>query len=187
MTRVLLTLLIAIAGAACGPVGAQTVLPQGSEIRFVTRQMGVPVAGHFTRWQAQISLDPQAPQGGRVVFSIDTASAAFGAPETDAEVPKPAWFDSRRFPQASFTSSGLKPIGSTGYEVTGTLTLKGQARPLRVPVQLQRNGSGGVASGSFTLKRLDFGIGDGEWADTALVANEVDVHFKLQLAALPAP
>jgi polyisoprenoid-binding protein YceI len=41
-----------------------------------------------------------------------------------------------------------------------------------------------VASGSVAIKRLDFKIGDGEWADTSMVANDVTVKFKLAFAGL---
>jgi polyisoprenoid-binding protein YceI len=55
-----------------------------------------------------------------------------------------------------------------------------------VPVQLAQAGGVSTATGSFTLKRLDFKIGDGEWADTSMVANDVQVKFKLSLGGVPA-
>lgn len=168
---------------------AQTVLPDGSEIRFVSRQMGVPVEGRFTRWQAQLSFDPKQPQATQVAFGIDTRSLAFGAADTEAEAAKPLWFDSARFPQALFRSTAVKALGGGRFEVTGTLTIKGRSHEVRVPVNLVgAPGAGqGVASGSFTLKRMDFQLGEGEWSDVSVVANEVQVHFKLRLAGLAAP
>jgi polyisoprenoid-binding protein YceI len=72
--------------------------------------------------------------------------------------------------------------------VAGQLTLKGVARELVVPVQLAPAGAGlSAASGSFTLKRLDFRIGDGDWNDPSLVANEVLVKFRLVLSGLALP
>jgi polyisoprenoid-binding protein YceI len=164
------------AGFAC----AQTVVPQGSEIAFTSRQMGVPVDGRFTQWQAQIAFDPKQPEAGRVAFTINTGSASFGATETETEVKKAAWFDVAKFPQAGFQSSAVKTAGPGRYDVAGKLTIKGQVRDIVVPVTL----AGSVASGSFTVKRLAFGIGSGDWADTSMVADEVQVRFKLQLAGL---
>ena len=99
------------------------------------------------------------------------------------------WFDSGRFAQAQFRSSGVKVLGSGRFEVGGSLSIKGRTKELVVPVSLALGpGPGqGVASGSFTLKRLDFGLGEGEWADVSVVANEVQVRFKLQLTGLAAP
>jgi len=65
--------------------------------------------------------------------------------------------------------------------------MMGDARDIVVPVTLAAAGPNTLASGSFTLKRLDFKIGDGEWSDTSLVANDVQVRFKLALADLPSP
>jgi polyisoprenoid-binding protein YceI len=72
---------------------AQKVVPAQSEIGFTSKQMGVPVDGKFRKWDAQISFDPKKPEAGSVNFTIDTGSAGFGSPETDAEVPKPVWFN----------------------------------------------------------------------------------------------
>lgn len=170
-----LLLLLAAAGAS-----AQTVVPAGSEIAFTSRQMGVPVDGRFTQWQAQIAFDPKQPEAGKVAFTIATGSASFGAADTEAEVRKAAWFDIAKFPQASFQSGAIKAAGPGRFEVAGKLTIKGQVRDVVVPVTL----AGNVASGAFTIKRLAFGIGSGEWADTSMVADEVQVRFKLQLAGL---
>ena len=176
-----------LALAAAVPASAQRLVPAQSEVAFTSRQMGVPVDGNFRRFDAQVSFDPKRPEAGRVAITIDTGSASFGAPETDAEVPKAAWFDVAKFPQARFESSAVKGLGGGRYEVAGKLTIKGQARDIVVPVTLAAAGSNTLASGSFALKRLDFKIGEGEWSDTSLVANDVQVRFKLLLAGLPPP
>ena len=164
---------------------AAVLLPAQSEIAFVSTQMGVPVEGRFGKFDAQIALDPKHPESGRVALTIDTASASLGIPETDAELPKPNWFASAKFPQASFRSSAIKGLGGGRFEVTGTLTVKGRAQPLVVPVQLTRSAGTSVASGSFSIRRLAFQIGEREWADTSLVADNVLVRFRLTLAGLP--
>ncbi|MCZ2292783.1 MAG: YceI family protein [Burkholderiales bacterium] len=158
---------------------------QGSEIAFVIKQMGVPVEGRFGRFDAQIALDPRRPETGRVSMSIDTGSARFGAAEIDVEVGKPVWLSTAKFPQASFQSSAIKALGGGRFEVSGQLSIKGSTQPLVVPVQITQSGASSTASGSFAIKRLAFKVGDGEWADTSLVADEVQVRFKLALTGLP--
>ena len=178
-----LLLLLATGPAAWG----QTVLPEQSEVAFTTRQMGVPVEGRFKRWSATLQFDPRQPQAAKVDFSIDTRSVAFGAADTELEVAKPGWFDSARFPQARFVSNTVRAVGGNRFEVQGSLTLKGTTRELTVPVTLAP-GAGGlsVASGSFTLRRLEFRIGDGDWNDPSLVADEVQVRLRLTLSGLAA-
>ena len=185
MSRALLTLTVAVAATLAGLTAqAQQVIPAQSEISFVSKQMGVPVEGRFKQWTAQIAFDPKKPEAGKVGFTIQTGSASFGAAETDAEVPKSAWFNVAKFPQASFQSESIKALGGGKFEVRGKLSIKGATQEAVVPVSVAQSGSTGTASGSFTIKRLDFKIGDGEWADTSMVANDVQVKFKLALSGL---
>jgi len=196
-TRFTLTLAVALLSALSLPVMAQPkpaaapaapaaaqLQAAGSEIAFVTRQMGVPVEGKFGKFSAQIALDPKKPEGGRVAFTIDTGSARFGSAETDAEVPKPVWLNVAKFPQASFQSTAIKALGGGRFEVAGQLSIKGSTQPVVVPVQLTQSGAASTATGSFVIKRLAFKIGEGEWADTSMVADDVQVRFKLALTGL---
>jgi polyisoprenoid-binding protein YceI len=162
----------------------QAVVPAQSEIAFVSKQMGVPVEGKFRKWNAQISFDPKKPEAGKVAFTIDTGSAGFGSPETDAEVPKAEWFNAAKFPQATFQSTGLKAAGPGKFEVAGKLAIKGSTRDVVVPITVTQAGPITTATGAFTIKRLDFKIGEGEWADTSMVANDVQVKFKLAVTGV---
>ena len=183
-----LTLAAALLGAIAQPAAAQPkpalLVPAGSEIGFTTKQMGVPVDGKFSAFSAQIVLDPKKPETGTVSFSIDTGSARFGSAELDAEVPKPTWLSVALFPKATFQSSSIKAAGPGRFEVAGKLTIKGSVRDITVPAQLLQSGTTGTASGAFTIKRLEFKVGEGEWADTSLLANDVQVRFKLVLSGM---
>lgn len=186
--RSLAAALLAAAAAASLPLAAQQrLLPAQSEIAFTSRQMGVPVQGRFRQFEAQVEFDPKQPEAARIALRIDLASAAIGTSETEAELAKPGWFDTRRFPQASFASTSVKAAGPGRLEIAGKLTLKGSSRELVVPVTLQRSGEVTFASGSFPIRRLDYKIGDGDWSDTSLVADEVLVRFKLALAGVAGP
>lgn len=167
-----------------GAAQAQQLLPEHSSVEFVSKQMGVPVSGKFTRFEGDIRFNPDQLEDASITLSIDTGSASLGIRETDAELPKPEWFNVLQFPQARFVSSSVKATGDNSYEVAGKLSIKGQSQPVTVPVELQRDGAQGTASGAFTIERLGFGIGDGEWADTSMVANEVQVRFRLALSGL---
>jgi polyisoprenoid-binding protein YceI len=178
---------LAALGAAASAQTPAKLVPAQSEIVFVSKQMGVPVEGRFKKFDAQIALDPKQPEGGQVALRIDLGSATLGIPETDAELQKPEWFNTAKFPQASFQSSAIKPLGGGKYMVDGKLTIKGSSQDLHVPVALVQNGATSTATGAFALKRLDYKIGAGEWGDTSMVADEVQVKFKLALAGLGAP
>lgn len=177
-------LLAAVALPAWSQPKSAQLQAAGSEIAFTTKQMGVPVEGKFGKFSAQIVLDPKKPETGSVAFAIDTGSARFGSAELDAEVPKAPWLNVPKFPQATFQSSGIKAAGPGRFEVTGKLAIKGATQDVVVPVQLTQAAGSSTATGSFTIKRLEFKIGEGEWADTSMVANDVLVRFKLVLAGL---
>jgi polyisoprenoid-binding protein YceI len=178
--------LLVAALLTCTSVLAQAakLVAAQSEVAFVTKQMGVPVDGRFKKFDAQINLDPKQPESGSVAFSIDTASASLGVPESDAEMPKAIWFNVAKFPQATFKSSAIKGLGNGKFEVAGKLDIKGSMRDLVVPVQITQSGANSTATGSFVIKRLDFKIGEAEWTDTTVVANDVTVKFKLALTGL---
>jgi len=198
MKAIFSTTLIALASAALlvqGPACAATAKPVAtatapqllaaqSELGFTSKQMGVPVDGRFKRFDAQLSFDPKKPEAGKVSFNIELASVSLGDPALDAELAKPVWFDSKKLPQASFQSSAIKALGGGRFEVAGKLNIKGQARDVVVPLSLAQAGATTTASGGFVLKRLEFKIGDGEWADSSMVANDVQVKFKLAFSGV---
>ena len=162
----------------------QKLLPAQSEISFTSKQMGVPVDGKFRSFDAQIAFDPKKPETGKIGFTVDLLSVSLGAAETESEIAKPGWFDTKKFPQATFQSTALKAAGPGKFDVAGKLSIKGASRDLVVPVTLTQNGAATTASGSFVIKRLDFKIGDGDWNDISLVANDVIVKFKLALTGM---
>lgn len=168
--------------AGTGPM-AQLV-PGQSQIDFVSKQMGVPVEGQFRKFDAQVAFDPKQPEGGTVALQIDMASATLGVPQSDAELPKAPWFDTARFPRASFQSSAIKSLGGGRFEIAGRLTIKGRSEVLVVPVTITQSEDSSTAAGSFTIQRLAFKVGEGEGADTAMIGDEVQVRFKLVLTGL---
>lgn len=171
------------AAAAAAPATAKLV-PAQSDIAFTFRQMGVPVDGHFKKFDAQVAFDPKNPAAGKVSLSIELGSATLGDAATDAELVKPEWFNVKKIPTATFQSTAIKALGGGKFEATGKLTIKGQVKDVVVPVALAQAGGTTTATGAFAIKRLDFNIGEGEWKDTSMVANDVQVKFKLALTGM---
>lgn len=180
MTQLFASLLLAAALLPAAPAEAATLQPEKSDLSFTFKQMGVPVDGKFKKFEAQLDFDAKKPEAGKIAFTVDLGSVSLGDASFDAEVAKAPWFDTKRNGKATFVSSAIKPTGAGKYDVAGKLSIKGAVRDVVVPITL----SGGVATGSLPIKRLDFKIGDGEWADTSVVANDVTVKFKLAFAGL---
>jgi polyisoprenoid-binding protein YceI len=171
--------------ALSGTAFAQAkVIPAQSQITFDAKEMGVPVEGKFATWTADIAFDPKKPETGKVGFTINTASASFGSKETDDEVPKATWFNVAKFPTATFASTAIKAKGGGKFDVAGKLSIKGTTKDIVVPIALAQAGPTTTATGSFTIKRNDYKIGEGEWTDTSQLADEVLVKFKIALSGV---
>ncbi len=185
MTNFRTALVLAAGLAAAGVAFAQAkVVPAQSQIGFAAKEMGVPVDGKFGKWTADIAFDPKKAEAGKINFTIDTASATLGSKETDDEVPKPAWFNVAKYPTATFASTAIKAKGGGHFDVAGKLSIKGTTKDIVVPVGIAQAAGTTTATGSFAIKRNEFKIGEGEWTDTSMLADEVLVKFKIVLTGI---
>ncbi len=145
---------LALASAALPASAQQKLLPAQSSIAFEIKQMGVPVQGHFKKFDAQINFDAAKLASSKVTFTVDLASTTLGTPEMDSELGKATWFNTPKFPQAQFSSTAIKALGGGKYEVAGKLAIKGQSRDLTVPLTMTQSGGGvqvGHSSGPVTV------------------------------------
>lgn len=156
----------------------QAVVLEKSTITFKFKQMGVTSDGRFKKFAAQVGVDTDKPAGAKGTITIDLASIDTGSKEADQEAVGKSWFNVAAHPNATFTLGDLTPAGAGQFQARGQLTIKGQTREVVAPVKLSPQG---VLTGSFVLKRTDFGIGEGMWAKFDVVANEIVVNFNLSL------
>lgn len=175
-------LLWALAAPAAQAVEYTTVVPRQSSIGFEFRQMGVPIKGGFKRFATEMRFDPEKPEAARARIEIDLASIDAGSSEADEESAGKLWFDRAAYPKAVYVASQVRALGDNRYEMRGTLTLKGKSREMAIPVTYKPGKNAATFDGAFVLRRLDFGIGEGMWADVATVANEVKVNFRITAA-----
>lgn len=162
------------------------VQPDKSTLAFAYKQMGVPSDGKFRKFAAAIAFDPARPATASAQLEINMASIDTGTKEGNDEVAGKQWFNVKSFPNAKFVSSAVKPLGGNRFEVAGKLTIKGKTQEVSAPFTFKQEGALGVFDGSFTLKRLDYAIGEGPWADVGTVANEVQIVFHVVAGAAPA-
>lgn len=156
-----------------------TLVSDKSELSFISKQMGVAVDGKFKRFSGQLSFDPAKPQLAKATLDIDLASIDAGSADANGEVVGKAWFNVRQYPSAQFIASSVKPLGGNRFEISGTMQIKGKTRPVTTQATLRESTGVAQFDGAFVLKRLDFGIGEGMWGDTSVVADEVKIQYKL--------
>lgn len=185
MRYLIVVLLSAFIGGA-NAVEFNQVLADKSTLSFNYKQMGVPMEGKFRRFTARMIFDPVKISTAQAQLDVELASIDTGVTEADEEVVGKQWFNAKTFPTARFVSTGVKALGGSRYEVVGKLTIKGITRDVSAPFTYTQKGSTGIFDGAFVLKRLDYSIGEGPWADVSAIANEIQIKFHLVAIAAPS-
>jgi len=168
----------AFASALAGAAVLKTD-PAKSSVTATFKQMGVPVEAKFKQFSAQIDYDAAKPAASKASVEIATASFDLGDAEYNKEVAKKEWFNTAQFPKASFVSSSIAPAGAGKLTVSGKLTIKGRSADVSFPLSVKSEGGRQVFEGQLPIKRLAFNIGEGEWKDTSMVADEVVIKFRV--------
>jgi polyisoprenoid-binding protein YceI len=150
-----------------------------SSVSAVFKQMNVPVESKFKSFNAQIDYDAAHPDKATARVDIDTASFDIGEAEYNKEVAGKDWFNAAKYPKATFVSSGIKPVGAGKLNVSGKLSIKGKTQDVTFPINVKAEGGKQVFEGQLPIKRLAFNIGEGEWKDTSMVADEVVIKFRI--------
>ena len=169
-------LLAAVALAADGNVNAGK-----SSLTATFKQEGVEVDTTFKKFSGTIVYDAAKPAAAIAALDVTTGSLDIGDEAYNDEVRKKAWFDSATYPMASFRSTAIKPGAAGQLTATGNLTIKGRVLMVSIPISMQSAAGVNTFSGSYTLSRKAFGIGDSSWDD--VLEDKVVVKFKIVTAA----
>jgi cytochrome b561/polyisoprenoid-binding protein YceI len=156
--------------------------PAKSKLGFQGSLSGQSFEGTFKKWEAEIAFDPAKPAEGHAKVTIDMASAVTGDKQRDAALPDSDWFSVKKFPQAVFEATKFIVKDATHFDAEGSLTIRGNAKPVTMPFTLEIAGDSAHAVGKLDIVRSDFGVGQGEWADGAMVALKVGIFFDLTAA-----
>jgi polyisoprenoid-binding protein YceI len=162
-------------------------LEDGGAIRFTAYQQGAPVEGSFRDFTAEVVFDPDDLAASRVAAKIDAASITTGHKDRDTALRSASFFDVKTWPSATFGSNRLVHRGGDRYEAQGQLTIRDVTRDVVLPFQLTIEEKGGRkianATGEVTISRLDYGVGQGEWASTKTVGDDVVIHIEIVASA----
>jgi len=180
-SRSMLAAFAAVSLAASSAVLADVDLSK-SKVSAISKQMNVPTEGVFKKFSAQMKFDPAKAAQGSAQVTIDVASYDLGDKMYNDQVAGKDWFDAKTYPQATFVSTAIAPAGGNKYSVTGKLTVKGKTETLTVPVTVTQNGATQAFDGVLPIKRSAFNVGTGEWKDTSIVADEVQIKVHIVAA-----
>lgn len=155
--------------------------PRESKLTFVGEQAGAQFEGGFDKFTADISFDPKNLPASRFDVKIDTASVNTQDGERDDTIKSADLFDVKRFPSARYVADKFTDKGGNKYSATGKLTLRNVTKDVPIDFTFESKDGGAWLKGTAKIKRLDFGVGQGEWQDTSTVGNDVQVRFALRL------
>ena len=181
--RFFAALLLAAAPAAFAADYSQAA---GSSLKFTGSYQGEAFEGSFPGFGTAMRFDPAQLATSRLDVVIPITTATTGSEDYDGEMLGNAFFDAKKFPQARYTATKFRALGGNRYAADGTLSLHGVSKPV-ILAFTWTPGAKPVLDGKATVKRLDFGIGVGEWNDTSLIANEVTVTTKVVFAPKAQP
>ena len=169
-----------VAMMATPALAADYVQAPGSSLAFATKYDGEVFTGRFGGFSTRISFDPARLDAAKLDVAIQLAGTSTGNADRDSTLAGGDFFDVAKFAQARYVADKFRSLGGDRYAADGTLTLRGVSKPVTLTFTWTP-GAKPVLAGKATVKRLDFGVGGGDWADTGTIPDEVAVSTRVVL------
>jgi len=173
-------ILTLIAGIALSEARASEwqLVKDSSAVRFIGVQEGSAFRARFENFSAMIDFDPGNPAAGKIIGVVKMDSAKTGDEERDATLLEEDWFDPQNHPESRFESERIEQLDDGTFAAHGQLTIIGNSQPVTLSFEFEVSGTTVHFSGSFDIKRLDFGVG---WEATNWIDDDVGVQIELDL------
>ena len=162
---------------------ADYVQAPGSALTFAGKYQGEVFTGKFPGFATRLSFDPKQLATARLEVAIPLATATTSNADYDGELRGNAFFNSTKFPKATYSASKFRALGGNRYAADGTLSLRGVDKPVTLEFTWTP-GAKPVLAGKAAVKRLDFGVGGGDWADTTLIPDAIAISTRVVFAPL---
>ena len=171
------------AGLAPQVLAADYVQQRGG-LSFVGQYQGETFTGLFPGFSTRLQFDPANPAAAKLDVEIPLAGADTRNGERDSTLKGADFFNVARFATARYSAQGFTALGGERYRADGTLQLRGISKPVSLTFTLS-GGDNPVLVGQAVVKRLDFDIGAGDWADLSIIPNNIDVATRVTFRKLP--
>jgi polyisoprenoid-binding protein YceI len=166
--------------------GHYTLDAAKSSLQFTFVQAGAQNTGRFKRFTVSFDPPPAGSTAGRLEVTVDVGSLDTGDSDRDDTLRDTDLFDVAKFPQARFSAAQIATTAG-GYEAAGKLTIRGVTHDVRIPFTFRTATENGAAAGYMVgktlVRRLDYGVGQGDWKATDQAGNDVTVSWSLRLTA----
>lgn len=159
--------------------------PAGSSLTFTFVQEGAASKGSFKQFTTELRYDEKSPAAGSLNVKVQTATVDTQDKDRDEMITGVDLFDAQKYPAAQYVANSFAKRADGGLDAVGKLTLRGVTKDLRLPLKISRTATGLELSGEAAIKRLDYGVGQGDWQSTESVGDEVKLQYKVALVKAP--
>lgn len=158
------------------------IIPAESTLTFTATQNGAPVTGKFTQFSGDIKFDFDKLNESSVNIIVETGFVTASYKDLVDTLKTSDWFNVKLFPQAIFKANQFKKTGDKAYQANGSLTIRDKTVPVTINFNVSSTSDTKVkVSGSTTVKRTAFGVGQGEWSSTDEIKDDVKIEFTLSV------
>jgi len=177
-----LALLFAFTAYGAENISQWQVIPDKSNIEWTASYSGKPIKGQFPAFESDIAFDPMHLDKSYVKVQLELGKLKSRDKDAMQNLPAKEWFFVDKYPLAVFAAKEFIHLQGDNYEAHGILTIKGKEIKVGLPftAKFLNDSSYAVINGETTIKRLDFGIGEGEWTETNILADEVKLAIHLE-------
>jgi polyisoprenoid-binding protein YceI len=154
---------------------------ESGELRFSGEAEGNRFRGHFREFTVRICLDDEALETAVIEVEVATGSATVGNRQGDQALRDEELFAAERYPLATWTSGEIQSEDQR-HLAAGELSLRGVSLSQPVALKLRREGDQLQLRGEAMIERLQFGVGQGEFADPDFISPEIALSFELNLS-----
>ncbi|WP_371170920.1 YceI family protein [Aliiroseovarius sp. 2305UL8-7] len=147
--------------------------PTHTEIRFYYNHAGLSEqSGQWKVIGGEVNFDPADIAATSVTVTVDPASIDTGVGPLDDHLKSADFFDVEKFPEITFTSTGVTQTSDTTITLVGDLTIKDNTKPITMEFKLNHNGPHPLGEffdyyqgewlgveGTADMLRSDYGVG----------------------------
>ncbi len=168
--------------------GSYVLDPAHGKITWSVDHMGFSTyVGQFTDVSANLHLNVRNPSASRLDATVKMDSVGTFSDGLDKHLKSADFFDTAKFPSASFRATGIRLVDRDTAKISGNLTLRGITRPIEIEADFNQAGINPVDKqyslgfdGEAKIKRSDFGIAYGLPALGDEVTLHLEAEFKLK-------
>lgn len=160
-----------------------------SNLNFQVTHFFTPVNGKFHEYNSDIYFSPDNLAESSINVEVMVGSIDTNNEKRDGHLQSDDFFNAEKFPKMTFNSTKITSEGNNRFTAHGQLTIKDVTKDVKLPFTLlgvkdhpmKENTKVAGIKGSLKIDRTAYDVGVGDWAATAVVGDEVEISFALEL------